>query len=184
MYLALSLLVLAAGCNAFSLQSGHKLARSSGNKLARSSEHKVVRSSGHKVVRSCRQMSMIIDSALAIDPSYNLAAGCATIGLVAGVLENFKGVTGKFFGGLAIVFTIFGAFVAFQTTTLRFTFDDSNFALVSSLDGKGGEASENKIVGGESTWAYKSFLNYDFLPSEEFPILGMFFMFIALQRRR
>ena len=114
---------------------------------------------------------MIVDPTTVIDPSYNLAAGAATLGLAAGVLENFKGAMGKLFGGLAIVLTLFGGFVAFQTTTLQFTFDESNFALTSSLDG--GNVGKNEIVGGENKWAYKSFLNYDFLPSEEFPILGM-----------
>ena len=118
-----------------------------------------------------QQFNMIIDPITVVDPSYNLAAGAATLGLAAGVLENFKGATGKLFGGLAIVFTLIGGFFAYQTATLRFTFDENNFALTSSLDG--GKIGKNEIVGGENKWTYKSFLNYDFLPSEEFPILGV-----------
>ena len=33
---------------------------------------------------------------------------------------------------------------------------------------------ENVVVGGENLWAYKSFVNYDFFPSESFPILVYF----------
>ena len=47
--------------------------------------------------RGCTTLQMI-DPVL-IDSSYNLAAGCAVIGTVCGVLENFKGPTGKLFGG-------------------------------------------------------------------------------------
>jgi hypothetical protein len=30
---------------------------------------------------------------------------------------------------------------------------------------------ENVVVGGENSWSYESFVNYDFFPSESFPIL-------------
>jgi len=30
---------------------------------------------------------------------------------------------------------------------------------------------ENVVVGGSNSWAYSSFVNYDFFPSESFPIL-------------
>ena len=64
-----------------------------------------------------------------------------------------------------------GLFIAFQTTTLRFTFDDDSLALVKSdLSSTG----ENVAVGGENDWAYKKFVNYDFFPSESFPILVYF----------
>ena len=75
------------------------------------------------------------------------------------------------FGGGAILFTLFGGFIAYQTTSLRFTFDESNFSLVKS---SGGKIGENIVVGGENKWAYKSFVNWQFLPSKEFPILVYF----------
>jgi Protein of unknown function (DUF3119) len=75
------------------------------------------------------------------------------------------------FGGGAILFTIFGAFLAFQTTTLRFQFDDQSFSLV-KVDGS--KIGENVVVGGENSWQYKTFVNYDFLPSKDFPILVYF----------
>ena len=108
---------------------------------------------------------------LLIDSSYNLAAGCAVIGTACGVLENFKGPTGKVFGAGAIAFTVFAAFIAFQTTTLRFQFDSTNFSLVKA-DGQSN--GQNIVVGGENSWKYNTFVNYDFLPSEEFPILVYF----------
>ena len=98
-----------------------------------------------------------------VDASYNLAAGSAVLGTVFGGLENLKENKGfpKFlaqvFGAGAIVFTLFGGFIAYQTTTLRFTFDDTGFALVKS-DGK--RLGENVVVGGENRWAYESFVNW------------------------
>ena len=86
----------------------------------------------------------------------NLAAGAAVIGTLCGGLEDIKGadgeklVTSKLFGGAALVFVIFGAFIAFQTTTLRFTFDDSAFALVKA---DGSTSGENVVVGGENRCA-------------------------------
>jgi Protein of unknown function (DUF3119) len=113
----------------------------------------------------------MMDLPLMVDSSYNLAAGCAVIGTACGVLENFKGPTGKLFGGGAIAFTVFAAFIAFQTTTLRFQFDDTSFSLVKA-DGQSN--GKNIVVGGENSWKYNTFVNYDFLPSEEFPILVYF----------
>ena len=72
------------------------------------------------------------------------------------------------FGGF---FALFGVFIAFQTTTLRFTFDDTNFALVKSDLSTTGE---NVVVGGENVWRYDKFVNWDFFPSESFPILVYF----------
>jgi NIMA (never in mitosis gene a)-related kinase len=110
------------------------------------------------------------------DPSFNLAAGSAVVGTICGGLEDVvKNKVGKplayVFGGGAILFTIFGAFVAFQTATLRFTFDDTSFALVKS---SGEKIGDNVVVGGENKWTYKSFVNWKFLPSKEFPILVYF----------
>jgi NIMA (never in mitosis gene a)-related kinase len=119
----------------------------------------------------------VVDPTTVIDASYNLAGGSAVIGTLCGGLEDLKGSDGqklptaKLFGGAAVLFTLFGAFIAFQTTTLRFTFDDTSFALVKA---DGSTSGENVVVGGENRWAYKSFTNYDFLPSESFPILVYF----------
>ncbi|VEU44483.1 unnamed protein product [Pseudo-nitzschia multistriata] len=113
-----------------------------------------------------------------VDPSYNLAIGAFAIGLAGGFLEDLRDengeklLTAKPFGGLAVIFTVFSLFLAFQTTTLRFAFDDDSFSLVQA-NGANLEQ-ENIVVGGENKWRYDSFSNYDFLPSRDFPILVYF----------
>jgi hypothetical protein len=127
--------------------------------------------SRHSSKAPCLQMSIDL-----VDPSYNLAIGAFGVGLVGGVLEDIKDksgeklITAKLFGGLALVFTLFSAFLAFQTTTLRFAFDDDSFYLVKN----DGSSFENVVVGGENKWKYSSFQNWDFLPSEDFPVLVYF----------
>jgi len=106
-----------------------------------------------------------------VDASYDLAAGSAVIGTVFGVLENFKGKLGKVFGVGAILFTLFGGFVAFQTSTLAFNFDEDSFSLV-KRDGE--SIGENVVVGGENDWKYNTFVNWEFLPSKKIPILVYF----------
>lgn len=112
-----------------------------------------------------------------VDPSYNLAIGAFGVGLSAGFLEDLRDdegeklLTAKPFGALALLFTVFSLFLTFQTTTLRFEFDDDSFSLVKS---NGDSLGENVVVGGENKWAYSSFKNYDFLPSSGFPILVYF----------
>eukprot|EP00594_Rhizosolenia_setigera_P010361 CAMPEP_0178971746 /NCGR_PEP_ID=MMETSP0789-20121207/20510_1 /TAXON_ID=3005 /ORGANISM="Rhizosolenia setigera, Strain CCMP 1694" /LENGTH=165 /DNA_ID=CAMNT_0020658879 /DNA_START=151 /DNA_END=648 /DNA_ORIENTATION=+ len=112
-----------------------------------------------------------------VDPSYNLAIGAFGVGLTGGFLEDLRDkegnklLTAKPFGALALLFTVFSLFLTFQTTTLRFAFDDDSFSLVKS---DGSSMGENVVVGGENKWAYSSFLNYDFLPSADFPILVYF----------
>ena len=112
-----------------------------------------------------------------VDPSYNLAIGAFGIGLAGGFLEDLRDedgeklLTAKPFGALALIFTIFAAFLTFQTTTLRFGFDDDSFSLVKA---DGSSLGENVVVGGENKWAYSSFKNWDFLPSSGFPILVYF----------
>jgi hypothetical protein len=122
-----------------------------------------------------------IEALTVIDPSYNLAAGSATLGLLLGLAEDqkregdglLKSVATKLCGGGAILSTLFGLFMAYQTTTLRFTFDPEHkaFSLVKAdLSSTG----ENVVVGGENSWKYSSFSNWDFLPSKQLPILVYF----------
>ena len=100
----------------------------------------------------------------------NLALGSLALGSVFGVPGSpLKSKVGAFIGGIPLA--IFGLFLVYQTTTLRFTFDDTSFSLVKSdLSSTG----ENVVVGGENVWKYTSFVNYDFFPSESFPILVYF----------
>lgn len=127
-----------------------------------------------------RARASTMDATFIADPSFNLAAGSAILGTICGGLEDIKSdvngeakklPTAPLFGLGAIVFTLFGAFIAFQTATLRFTFDDSEFSLVKADLSTTGE---NVVVGGENRWKYDTFVNWDFLPSEDFPILVYF----------
>ena len=94
-----------------------------------------------------------------IDPSYNLALGSLALGAAFGVPGSpLKSKLSAFIGGIPLL--LFGLFLAFQTTTLRFTFDDDNFSLVKS---SGESLGENVVVGGENVWAYDKFVNYDML---------------------
>ena len=112
-----------------------------------------------------------------VDPSYNLALGAFGVGLLGGFLEdirdnnNNKLVTAKLFGALALAFTLFAGFLTIQTTTLRFTFDDTAFALVRP---DGSSIGDNIKVGGENRWEYSKFVNWSFLPNEQVPLLVYF----------
>ena len=105
-----------------------------------------------------------------IAPSYNLAIGSlalASIFLIPG--SPLKSTLSTILGGVPLA--IFGLFLAYQTTNIRFTFDDKNFSLVqANMESSG----ENFVVGGENVWAYDKFVNYDVFPSRSFPILIYF----------
>jgi len=119
-----------------------------------------------------RQVRTLLQSSeLLVDASYNLGAGAATLGLVCGIIEDRKGPAAKLFGGLAVALTLLGGFFAFQASNLKFSFDQDSFKLVKS---DGSSLGDNVVVGGENDWNYKSFVNWDFLPSEKFPILVYF----------
>ena len=106
--------------------------------------------------RSTTQLAAGIE---VMDPSYNLALGSLALGAAFGAPGSpLKSKLSAFLGGIPLA--LFGLFLAFQTTTLRFTFDDQNFSLVrSNLESIG----ENVVVGGENVWAYDKFVNYDLL---------------------
>ena len=112
-----------------------------------------------------------------VDPSYNLALGAFGVGLLGGFLEDIRDnndrklVTAKLFGALALAFTLFAGFLTIQTTTLRFTFDDTAFALVRP---DGSSIGDNIKVGGENRWEYSKFVNWSFLPNEQVPLLVYF----------
>ena len=105
-----------------------------------------------------------------IPPSYDLAIGSLALGAAFGVPGSpLKSKLSAFLGGLPLL--AFALFLAFQTTTLRFTFDDESFSLVKADMSSTGE---NVVVGGENSWKYSSFVNRDYFPSQSFPILVYF----------
>jgi len=81
------------------------------------------------------------------------------------------------FGGF---FALLGSFLLFQTARIRFVFDDDAFEVktkpLDSLfdDSPLTNTGDNFAVGGDNRWAYSSFVNYDFFPSEALPILVYF----------
>ena len=122
------------------------------------------------LARSTTSTSLAAGPLEVIEPSYNLAVGSLALGAAFGVPGSpLKSKLSAFLGGIPL--TLFGLFLAYQTTTLRFTFDDDNFSLVkSNMESTG----ENVVVGGENIWAYQSFVNYNVFPSQKFPILIYF----------
>ena len=107
------------------------------------------------IARSNTSTSLAAGPLEVIEPSYNLAVGSLALGAAFGVPGSpLKSKLSAFLGGIPL--TLFGLFLAYQTTTLRFTFDDDNFSLVkSNMESTG----ENVVVGGENAWAYNSFVN-------------------------
>lgn len=108
-----------------------------------------------------------------IDTDYTLAAAFAAVG-VAIVAANHGGVGGVLGGGFV---TLLASLFAVQATRLRFVFDNDSFELkaVDSIDSDElTDSGENIVVGGANRWTYDSFVNWDFYPSVDFPILVYF----------
>lgn len=79
-------------------------------------------------------------------------------------------------GGLNI---LFASFLAVQANRIRFVFDSTSFELknvdIGASDSEILKSSgENFVVGGANRWDYDSFVNYDFFPSEKYPVLVYF----------
>ena len=125
-----------------------------------------------------RSPRKLVPKAVVIDPSYNLAVGAGGIGglfgfktaIARGFIKDLPPLKIKDWAPSA-VFLFFAAFLTFQTTNLRFTIDDDNFALVSSSTGQSGE---NIVVGGSNRWKLSTITNYALLPNDDFPILVYF----------
>mmetsp|Transcript_29799 Transcript_29799/g.88433 ORF Transcript_29799/g.88433 Transcript_29799/m.88433 type:complete len:112 (-) Transcript_29799:1675-2010(-) len=84
---------------------------------------------------------------------------------------NAGSVIGVVFGGLNILFS---SFLVVQTLRLRFVFDETAFEL-KEVDSSGlVDSGENVIVGGQNRWTYDSFVNWDFFPNVDIPILVYF----------
>jgi hypothetical protein len=120
-----------------------------------------------------------VDGSLLIDASYNLAGGSLAIATTSSILQTaFKDKQNAYLSNLSgklnivkYLLGLFGAFLTFQTATIRFQFSDTGFSLVKA---DGSSIGDNIVVGGKNEWAYDSFVNYDFLPGEDFPVLVYF----------
>ncbi|KAL7551010.1 hypothetical protein ACHAWF_014215 [Thalassiosira exigua] len=111
-------------------------------------------------------------SDVVIDSDYQVAAAFAIVGVSIAASNN--GV-GALVGGGFI--TLLASLFAVQATNLRFVFDSECFELkyaTSTGSEELEDSDENVFVGGANRWAYASFVNWDFYPSFEFPILVYF----------
>jgi len=76
----------------------------------------------------------------------------------------------------AVPITALGVLFAVQAGRVRFTFDDEAFELktTSAETEELKDSGENIVVGGANRWKYDTWVNYDFFPSKDFPILVYF----------
>ena len=105
-----------------------------------------------------------------VTPSYSLAIGFVFYSLFF-VVALQASILGVILGGLNL---LFASFLAVQTNRLRFVFDETSFELKSALSGDLSDSGENVVVGGANRWTYDSFVNWDFFPSRDIPILVYF----------
>ncbi|KAL7523540.1 hypothetical protein ACHAXR_000227, partial [Thalassiosira sp. AJA248-18] len=107
-----------------------------------------------------------------VDTDYTLAAAFGVVGV--SIVAANHGVGGVLGGGFI---TLLASLFAVQATRLRFIFDEDCFEL-KAVDSIGStdltDSGENIVVGGANRWAYKSFVNWDFFPSADVPILVYF----------
>jgi len=162
---------LASSCLAFAPQAP---------KLA-PSFHLNVATAGHDVGKSPSPLynSMIKKGSksqladVVIDPDYTIATVFAiTAASIIATNQEFNGILGAAFHAYAA-----GLF-AVQATRLRVIFDKDSFEFKKVVSAVGPtklkDAGANFVVGGKNRWAYKSFVNWDFYPSYNFPLLVYF----------
>ena len=127
------------------------------------------------------------DELVIIDSDYTLSFVFGAIGIFIILTSPDKSclpgsvicpptIWGAIQGGLNI---LFASFLAIQAQKIRFVFDSTAFELknvdLGSTTADVLKASgENFVVGGENRWRYDSFVNFDFFPSVEYPILVYF----------
>ena len=90
--------------------------------------------------------------------------------------SKVEGGSPSLLGGFAATLhALLGSLFVVQATRIRFVFDATAFELKTVGTGeKLNDAGENIVVGGANRWAYDTFVNYDFLPSIDVPILVYF----------
>lgn len=107
------------------------------------------------------------------DPDYTVAYVFAIA--AAAVFASNHELSG-ILGGLFLSYAA-GLF-AVQATRLRVVFDKDSLEFKKVVSAVGSkelkDAGNNFVVGGANRWAYKSFVNWDFYPSEAFPLLVYF----------
>ena len=114
---------------------------------------------------------LIVAADAVSDPDFRLAAALVVLGPTLILAPWIVQAVGGFFA-------ILGLFLIFQTLRIRFVFDDEALE-VKTKDLFGGDdglgaTGENFAVGGENRWNYDTFVNWEFFPSVDLPILVYF----------
>ncbi|RDY02864.1 hypothetical protein CR513_13620 [Mucuna pruriens] len=130
---------------------GRQITRSHGNRL-------VVNSLLGRKVRSVRSRENVIP-----EPDYRIPI--VLLGGIAGGLVYTDNLVP------AVPVGLLGLLLLFQTTRVRFVFDDE--ALEVRIGEQLQESGENVFVGGENRWKYSTFVNWEFW-WPNFPILVYF----------
>ena len=107
-----------------------------------------------------------------VPPDFRVSIGFVTLSIAisAGLHNLFVGIP----------VGLIGALLVFQTTRVRFVFDNEAMEVkraeknVENGSESLKESGENFAVGGKNRWGYKSFTNWFFIPSKDFPILMYF----------
>ena len=151
------LLCLCAGASAFTPAHAPALARA--------------RSAVRPAVHDLRAAPVVAMASSTPDADFRLAAALVVLGPTLILAPWLIQAVGGFFA-------ILGLFLIFQTLRIRFVFDDEALSVqTKDLFGGGdelGSTGENFAVGGENRWTYDSFVNWEFFPSIELPILVYF----------
>lgn len=114
----------------------------------------------------------LVDKPTLIDESYNLFGGTVALGLAMSLVgAQYNSIVGVLSEDIGVIIVILSIWFGYQTYTYRFLFRDNKFSLVSN---DGYSVDKNIIVGGDSSWAYSSIVNWALLPNDEFPILLYF----------
>lgn len=112
-----------------------------------------------------------------IDPDYNLAIVFAAIGTtILTVNHGFHPDFSFFaiFGGIAgALHLLLAALFGIQASRVRFVFDSEAFELKMGGDDLQ-DSGENIVVGGKNRWDYSTFVNWEFFPNVDYPILVYF----------
>ena len=165
---------LASSCLAFAPQAP-KLAPSYRLNVATTGQHDVIgkQSSSPLFSSMIKKGSKSQLSDVVVDPDYTIATVFAiTAASILATNQEFNGILGAAFHAYAA-----GLF-AVQATRLRVIFDKDSFEFKKVVSAVGPtklkDAGSNFVVGGKNRWAYKSFVNWDFYPSYNFPLLVYF----------
>lgn len=100
-----------------------------------------------------------------------VAIGAVILAFSAAVEHGSPSILG---GVAATLHALLGSLFLVQAYRIRFVFDETSFELKNVGSDDLTDSGENFVVGGANRWTYDSFVNYDFFPSVEYPILVYF----------